>query len=273
MDMFEPGFLDAVMAAADDAPSDGVAGGNKVPADLPDWFMERHEHAYKYEKNKNVKSNDRPGRPTPATVVFSWQQSAHHEPISFGSYDDTASMCRARPSPMTQYINFDIDVREGQSHGMNDANARVKDKLLFDPGTATRMEFKVVNTLPDDILGLLGRANADVNSQTHTYAIIEYTVGKERPIREFAQRQPFTPGSAQAAFYAEKPHYYTVVYKLATALQQKDMAGLPRALQRHSLLVCRWLPTGDWYYSYDGDYSEGYTRYISDADTTLPNLP
>lgn len=97
--------------------------------DLPLWFHERHENdRYRDEEKKDVKKHEHPGRPTPAVVVFSWKSSADREPLIFGSLDDLCSMCRARPSFMTQYVTFDIDVREGQSYGMDDADARVKDR-------------------------------------------------------------------------------------------------------------------------------------------------
>jgi hypothetical protein len=68
---------------------------------------------------------------------------------------------------------------------------------------------------------LLDEANVGTNPQYHSYAIIKYTVGKERPVREFGQRCPITPGSAQEAFFTGNPHYYAVVCKFATEPQQK----------------------------------------------------
>ena len=174
---------------------------------------------------------------------------------------------------MTQYMNFDIDVREGQSYGIDDAGARVKDKLLFDPGTAKHMGFELVDTLPDDILDLLSEASVGANLQNHPFAIIRYTVGEEQPVREFGQLEQFTPGSAQEASFAEKPHYYTVVCKLATAPQQQTWQVYDELFNKIRRLSVNNLPTADWYYSHDANYSKEYTRYISDVNTPLPNLP
>jgi hypothetical protein len=173
-----------------------------VPIGLPLWFREPHGHdRYKYIRDKKAKVNDRPGRPTPAAVIFSWKPSANREPVVFGSFNQTASICRARPSMMSQYMTFDIDVREGQDHGPGDRDARVKDKLLFDPDTAKQMTLEIVDTVPEDILAVLGEANAGANPQNHSYAIIRYTVGKEGPVRQFGQRERFTPGSDQETFF------------------------------------------------------------------------
>lgn len=69
-------------------------------------------------------------------------------------------------------MNFDIYFREGQSYGINDADARARDKLLFDPGTAKRMDFEILDILPEDILDLLSEADVGANLQIHPFAII-----------------------------------------------------------------------------------------------------
>ena len=172
---------------------------------------------------------------------------------------------------MSQYMNFDIDVREGQIDGTKSANARVKDKLLFDPSTAKRMEFRIVDALPNDIAAMLGRQPNE--PQTHSYAVIRYTVGKERPVREFGQAEKFTRGSAQEAFFAEQPRYYTIVCKLTSDAQQKTWQIYDELFNSVRRLSVNGLPTADWFYSHDANYCEEYAKYISDVNTPRPNLP
>jgi hypothetical protein len=140
---------------------------------------------------------------------------------------------------------FDIDVREGQDHGTKDTDAHVKNKLLFDPSTAKRMTVEIVDKLPIDILAVLGEANVGANPQNHPYAIIKYTVGKEPPVWEFGQQEQFTPGSTQAAFFAEKPRHYTVVCKLATVPQQKTFQIYDELFNSIRRLSFNKIPTPD----------------------------
>lgn len=91
-----------------------------MPASIPLWFRGAQRHGrYKYLRNKKVKTNERSGRPSPATAIFSWKSSPTRKPIIFGSFDRTDSICRARPSLMSQHMTFDIDVREGQDKWHN----------------------------------------------------------------------------------------------------------------------------------------------------------
>lgn len=262
------------MAAADvDTSGEAIVGTDFVPAGAPAWFSEPHGHdRYKYFRNKKVKTNERPGRPTPATVILSWKPSANRQPVIFGSFNQTASICRARPSFMSQHMSFYIELREGQDHGPKSTEARVRDKLLFDPSNAKRMTVEIVGKLPDDIFALLGQVNVGANPENHSYAIIRYTMGKEPPVWDFDQRARFTPGSAQAAFQAEKPRYYTVVCKPTTVPHQTAWQTYNELFNGVRCLSVNDLPTADWYYSHDPNYSKNYTPYISDVDIPLPNL-